>query len=516
VRNRGKLWPRPFAKGAFTSIAVAVAVVGGAAVSIDAGASTAGNGSAAEKRASASTCPALPSGPWSGSTVENNEATSGAWAATFRFSRVTGSTWRVTGTMNLVGQYVGITSAVVIGTVHCTTVNIGSGGYTFLGTLTPDGKSASGTWSAPANDGNWSGAFSPPPAIAVTRSTDLVDAQVVNVHGTNFAPSAQMAVYQCPASARLSSDCDIQRPPTSVTTSASGGFAIVLPVYQTLLTSNGVVNCVKTPCVLRAEYSLGSQLATASISFAKQNIGCTSQQSCRASLTTSASTTAPGQTVTVVGRPTDPTGTVLLDLFTGVLACPHLPATLTPIADLIDTGFAPATRLTVTETLHLTTANSAQQVCFNSSVPFRSQSSPKAARAGTALLLDCTADGNRAPCVQSRAQTGTDMVLTFVVPGGDPRFSIVSPKGQRMWLSKYGTARVGKHYAAQLQSSGGKAPISWKVASGRLPAGCTLNAKTGAITGTPTKKGRYTPLVQATDSEPRPQNASMVVPITVT
>ena len=84
------------------------------------------------------------------------------------------------------------------------------------------------------------------------------------------------------------------------------------------------------------------------------------------------------------------------------MPCPHLPATITPIADLIDTGFAPTTRLTVTETLHLSSATGPEQVCFNSSVPFRSQSSPTVAKAGTALLLDCSVAANKPPCVQSR------------------------------------------------------------------------------------------------------------------
>ena len=106
--------------------------------------------------------------------------------------------------------------------------------------------------------------------------------------------------------------------------------------------------------------------------------------------------------------------------------------------------------------------------------------------------------------------------MKFVVPGGDPRFYIVCPHGRQVWLSHYGTAHLGKKYAAQLQSSGGRSPIHWKVSSGKLPSGCNLNTKTGAITGAPTRKGRYSAVVRATDSEDPPQTASINVPITVT
>ncbi len=53
---------------------------------------------------------------------------------------------------------------------------------------------------------------------------------------------------------------------------------------------------------------------------------------------------------------------------------------------------------------------------------------------------------------------------------------------------------------ATLASTGGTAPVTWKVTSGALPAGLSLNAGTGAITGTPTAAGTKTFSVTATDS----------------
>jgi hypothetical protein len=117
--------------------------------------------------------------------------------------------------------------------------------------------------------------------------------------------------------------------------------------------------------------------------------------------------------------------------------------------------------------------------------------------------------------VISSARAGNNIVVKFIVPGGDPRFYLVVPTGRQVWLSRFPPGKVGTRYASQLQSSGGKAPIRWKVASGKLPSGLTLNATTGAITGVPTAKGSFNVLARATDSETPPKIAQMNVPITV-
>jgi hypothetical protein len=49
--------------------------------------------------------------------------------------------------------------------------------------------------------------------------------------------------------------------------------------------------------------------------------------------------------------------------------------------------------------------------------------------------------------------------------------------------------RVGVGYSQVLSVTGGAFPYTWSVQSGTLPAGLTLNASTGAITGTPTTAG---------------------------
>ena len=55
-------------------------------------------------------------------------------------------------------------------------------------------------------------------------------------------------------------------------------------------------------------------------------------------------------------------------------------------------------------------------------------------------------------------------------------------------------------YSDALAVTGGTGPFTWAVSGGSLPAGLTLNASTGVLSGTPTAAGLYTFTVQVTDS----------------
>jgi hypothetical protein len=76
---------------------------------------------------------------------------------------------------------------------------------------------------------------------------------------------------------------------------------------------------------------------------------------------------------------------------------------------------------------------------------------------------------------------------------------------------------VGQSYnSAILQSAGGNPPVTWTISVGALPAGLTLNASTGAITGSPTTAGTTTFTVKATDSTiPTAQTATKQLSIQV-
>ncbi|MGO9877608.1 MAG: putative Ig domain-containing protein [Acidimicrobiia bacterium] len=242
---------------------------------------------------------------------------------------------------------------------------------------------------------------------------------------------------------------------------------------------------------------------------------CTNLTICHASAPAAGSAAAPGQDANVTGTPDSPNGTIVLTQTVGTLGCPSVTNAPVPIYNLVDTGFSAATRLHVTLTLHFAAATATEAVCFNSTVPFASQEHPTVKTAGTGLLLDCAQVANIAPCVVSSKNVGSNIVVQFLVPGGDPRFYIVLPKGRAVWAETLKNATVGKQYEANMQSAGGKAPIHWSVTSGKLPAGLVINPTTGVIAGTPTAKGQTTALIQAKDSETRPKTAAVNLPFAV-
>jgi hypothetical protein len=71
-------------------------------------------------------------------------------------------------------------------------------------------------------------------------------------------------------------------------------------------------------------------------------------------------------------------------------------------------------------------------------------------------------------------------------------------------------------YDAFLQATGGMQPYSWSIAAGNLPAGLSLNAGTGEISGAPTASGTSNFTVQITDSAVSPESAKQSLTITVT
>ena len=70
-------------------------------------------------------------------------------------------------------------------------------------------------------------------------------------------------------------------------------------------------------------------------------------------------------------------------------------------------------------------------------------------------------------------------------------------------------------YSASLASTGGSGAVAWSVTVGSLPAGLTLNANTGAITGTPTTAGTSSFTVQAADSGTPQQKVTKALSITI-
>jgi len=59
--------------------------------------------------------------------------------------------------------------------------------------------------------------------------------------------------------------------------------------------------------------------------------------------------------------------------------------------------------------------------------------------------------------------------------------------------------KVGKTYRIVLRSTGGVAPLTWRVTSGKFPVGIRLDRKTGVLSGKPRKAGTYPLTFTVTD-----------------
>ena len=75
------------------------------------------------------------------------------------------------------------------------------------------------------------------------------------------------------------------------------------------------------------------------------------------------------------------------------------------------------------------------------------------------------------------------------------------------------TGTVNVSYSATLAASNGVTPYTWSITVGTLPAGLTLNASTGAITGTPTAFGTSSITAKVTDADGLTATANLSIKI---
>lgn len=76
--------------------------------------------------------------------------------------------------------------------------------------------------------------------------------------------------------------------------------------------------------------------------------------------------------------------------------------------------------------------------------------------------------------------------------------------------------KLQQNYQSSLVASGGTAPFVWRVVSGQMPPGLSLNNTSGAITGKPTQMGQFSFGVEVVDSsEPTHQNALKTLSVSV-
>jgi len=119
------------------------------------------------------------------------------------------------------------------------------------------------------------------------------------------------------------------------------------------------------------------------------------------------------------------------------------------------------------------------------------------------------------------AATGTyTYTLTCMSPAGSQSNSVhlmVQPvPALDITTTSLPSGQVGKAYSGALTATGGIPPYTWAVASGTLPAGLSLNASTGTISGVPaTAESAAALTVRVTDSETSAQSKDAALSLTI-
>ena len=118
----------------------------------------------------------------------------------------------------------------------------------------------------------------------------------------------------------------------------------------------------------------------------------------------------------------------------------------------------------------------------------------------TAIPLSFTVTDSSSPALSASAS----FTLTIAAPT------------LKITTTSLNTGLVNNPYSQTLAASGGTAPHSWKLVTGRLPGGFTLNALTGEISGTPIVEVPGSFLIfQVTDASSPPQTATQPLTLTV-
>ena len=120
----------------------------------------------------------------------------------------------------------------------------------------------------------------------------------------------------------------------------------------------------------------------------------------------------------------------------------------------------------------------------------------------------------------SRRYDGADSRITvdnFLIVGSSrsARFSVNTPASLAIPNDQLPYGEVNHAYPGRVTITGGTAPYHWSLVSGSLPAGLSLVASTGAITGTPNASGTSNFTLRVTDSQGSPASATMVFSIAV-
>ncbi|WP_433974176.1 beta strand repeat-containing protein [Tunturiibacter lichenicola] len=92
---------------------------------------------------------------------------------------------------------------------------------------------------------------------------------------------------------------------------------------------------------------------------------------------------------------------------------------------------------------------------------------------------------------------------------------IVAPPALSIITSSLPSGTQGTNYSSGLQATGGTTPYTWSITSGSLPAGLTLGATTGIVSGTPTATGTFNITATVADASSPAQTRSIPLSLVV-
>jgi hypothetical protein len=96
-----------------------------------------------------------------------------------------------------------------------------------------------------------------------------------------------------------------------------------------------------------------------------------------------------------------------------------------------------------------------------------------------------------------------------------PLSFVISPPALAITVSAFPSGTQGTSYSKSLLATGGTTPYTWSISSGSLPAGLSLAASTGLISGTPTANGTFNFTATVTDSSSPAQTASTSISLVI-
>lgn len=147
-------------------------------------------------------------------------------------------------------------------------------------------------------------------------------------------------------------------------------------------------------------------------------------------------------------------------------------------------------------------------------------------------LTFTTAHSGSAPYVVAGLDAGTyNVTRNGTAVSGSP-FTVTSSEGSLAFSTASGTiaiasttapptitttslpdGAIGTSYSQTLAASGGTPAYAWDLSTGSLPPGLSLNASSGAITGTPTTAGTYNFTARVTDADTNTDTQALSITI---